>query len=130
METTSAPAQDSTPGGTSSIDKVANSLLHHIRDTELYLSQDLGNFYGPSARMPTVPKAVTDYFNDAENRTNDPMALEKLAKARELTETAYLNQRQYINKYIDSQSRKASIQFSIQLLKKATTGINQILSSN
>lgn len=113
-----------------SIERISKWLKSHVRDTESYISQDFINLYGPDAKMPVIPQVVTDYFNDAENRTSDPMALEKLAKARELTEATYEDQRQFVNKFIESQSRKLSIQYSVQLLKKTTTGINQVLSSN
>ena len=122
---TTVPRSDVT-----SVDQISDWLKRHVSDTESYITQDFKKLYGPRATLPIIPKAVTDYFNDAENRTSDPMALEKLAKARELTEATYRDQRRYIDKYIESRSRKLFIEYSVQILKKATTGINQVLSAN
>lgn len=130
MDTIESQLEKTRSSANTSLDQMVDWLKRYTQESEAYLKDDFRKVYGPHAKMSTIPEFVTTYFNELENNTTDPKRLAEIRKVRELTETTYLNQRNYLNGFIDSQARKIAIQQFIYTLKKGTAGLQQIISSN
>jgi len=113
-----------------SVSDLKNWIERFSRDTENHIKQDFHDQLNTNGAQKGVPRHVTDYFNDLQNKETDPLQLERINKFRDFTEKLYLNEDRFVAHFVNSKSKSIEIKFALEAISTSMKKVNQILSSN
>ena len=120
---------DKTATGAEGLARMRSWMTETLKAQEAHLHEGREAFTDVNGAERGVPDAVRDYFDGLRKRSTSPVDIQRIDEMERRVERSQRIQAEYFTSKVEGVGRRMHVEFGLNAIKKTTSGVQQLLSS-